>query len=67
LDTKIPAVAVTAFARPVDRVRALQAGYNMHVAKPLEPHEIIKVVAALVGAARRDKSHCRHFPCRCFA
>jgi signal transduction histidine kinase len=46
----IPAVAVAAFAGPADRVRALQAGYNMHVTKPLEPHEILKVVAALVGA-----------------
>lgn len=47
---KIPAVAVTAFARSEDRIRALQAGYNLHVAKPLEPREIITVIAALVGS-----------------
>ena len=47
---KIPAVAMTAFARSEDRIRALQAGYNMHVAKPLEPQELIAVVAALVRA-----------------
>ncbi|HEX4056675.1 MAG TPA: ATP-binding protein [Tepidisphaeraceae bacterium] len=47
---KIPAVAVTAFARSEDRIRALQAGYNLHVAKPLEPREIVTVVAALVGS-----------------
>jgi len=46
--TRIPAVAVTAFARAEDRIRALQAGYNMHVAKPLEPQELIAVIAALV-------------------
>jgi CheY-like chemotaxis protein len=50
LDAKITAVAVTAFADSEDRVRALQAGYNMHVAKPIEPEELIKAVAALVHA-----------------
>jgi signal transduction histidine kinase len=50
LDAKITAVAVTAFADSEDRVRALQAGYNMHVAKPIEPQELIKAVAALVHA-----------------
>jgi CheY-like chemotaxis protein len=50
LDAKITAVAVTAFADSEDRVRALQAGYNMHVAKPIDPQELIKAVAALVHA-----------------
>lgn len=45
---KIPAVAVTAFARSEDRIRALQAGYNLNVAKPLESREIVAVIAALV-------------------
>jgi CheY-like chemotaxis protein len=45
---KIPAIAVTAFADSEDRERALQAGYNMHLAKPLEPQELLKVVASLV-------------------
>jgi signal transduction histidine kinase/ActR/RegA family two-component response regulator len=44
----IPAVAVTAFARSEDRILALQAGYNMHISKPLEPMELIAVIAALV-------------------
>ncbi len=47
---KVPAVAVTAFARAEDRIRALQAGYNMHVAKPLEPRELMAVIASLVPA-----------------
>lgn len=46
---RTPAVAVTAFARAEDRIRAIQAGYNMHVAKPLEPQELIAVIAALCG------------------
>jgi signal transduction histidine kinase len=45
---KTPAVAVTAFARSEDRIRALTAGFNMHVAKPLEPRELVAVVAALM-------------------
>lgn len=45
----LAAVAVTAFARAEDRIRALRAGFNMHVAKPLEPKELIAVVAALVS------------------
>jgi signal transduction histidine kinase/CheY-like chemotaxis protein len=54
LDAKITAVAVTAFADSEDRVRALQAGYNMHVAKPIEPEELIKAVAALVHAGSTE-------------
>jgi CheY-like chemotaxis protein len=46
---KLPAVAVTAFARSEDRIRALQAGYNMHVAKPLEPRELLTVIATLIA------------------
>jgi PAS domain S-box-containing protein len=44
----IPAAALTAFARSEDRARALQAGYQSHVAKPLEPAELLATVAALV-------------------
>ena len=45
----IPAVAMSAYARTEDRVQALAAGYQMHVAKPVEPAEILLVIAALVG------------------
>jgi PAS domain S-box-containing protein len=47
--TKIPAVALTAFARIEDRVKALAAGYQMHVAKPVEPGELLAIVASLAG------------------
>lgn len=43
----VPAVALTAFARPEDRRRALLAGFQMHVAKPVEPAELLAVVASL--------------------
>jgi CheY-like chemotaxis protein len=44
---RIPAVALTAYARAEDRVRALAAGYQMHVAKPVEPDELVAVIASL--------------------
>jgi PAS domain S-box-containing protein len=46
---KIPAIALTAFARIEDRVKALAAGYQMHVAKPVEPGELLTIVASLSG------------------
>jgi CheY-like chemotaxis protein len=44
------AVAVTAHARPKDRVRALQAGYQWHLPKPLEPAELVSVIASLLSS-----------------
>jgi signal transduction histidine kinase len=41
----VPAVAVTAYGRVEDRVRLLAAGYTMHVAKPVEPAELVTVLA----------------------
>jgi PAS domain S-box-containing protein len=46
-----PAVALTAFARSEDRRRALMAGFQMHVAKPAEPAELLAAVANLAGTA----------------
>ena len=46
---KIPAVALTAFARAEDRRRALMAGFQMHVPKPVEAAELTAVVANLAG------------------
>src|SRR5829696_3632743 len=45
---RIPAVALTAFARVEDRMKALSAGFNMHVPKPVEPAELITVIASLL-------------------
>jgi CheY-like chemotaxis protein len=41
----IPAVALTAFARDEDRQEALQAGFHLHLAKPIEPHSLVAAVA----------------------
>jgi PAS domain S-box-containing protein len=46
---KVPAIALTGYARTQDRVRALIAGYDTHVSKPLESGELLTVVASLAG------------------
>jgi CheY-like chemotaxis protein len=43
-----PAVALTAHARLEDRLRALSAGYQTHVAKPVDSTELVSVIASLV-------------------
>ena len=43
----VPAVALTAYARSEDRVRAIRAGFQTHVVKPVEPAELVAVVASL--------------------
>ena len=54
---KIPAAAVSAFARPEDRTRALRAGYQMHLAKPVDPTELAAAVASL--ATRKSSARAR--------
>ncbi|HZS03522.1 MAG TPA: ATP-binding protein, partial [Blastocatellia bacterium] len=51
-----PAVALTAYARSEDRLRALSAGYQMHVAKPVDPEELAAVIASLAGRLVRDRA-----------
>ncbi len=46
---RIPAIALTAFARSEDRRRAILSGFQMHMAKPVEPSELIAMVASLAG------------------
>lgn len=45
----IPAIALTAHARTQDRIRAFAAGYNTHVAKPVEIEELVTLVKCLTG------------------
>jgi signal transduction histidine kinase/ActR/RegA family two-component response regulator len=46
---RIPAVALTAFARSEDRTRALTAGFTTHIPKPVEPTELVVVLANALG------------------
>ena len=50
---EVPAAALTAYARAEDRMRALQAGFQMHLAKPVDPAELIVAVAALARQRSR--------------
>ena len=45
----VPAAALTAFARSEDRTRALLAGYQTHLAKPVRPVDLVAAVASLAG------------------
>ena len=49
----LPAAALTAYARSEDRTRSLKQGFQMHLAKPIDPVELVAAVAAL---ARRGES-----------
>jgi PAS domain S-box-containing protein len=49
----IPAAALTAFARSDDRTRALRSGFEMHLAKPVDPGELVASVATLVRRGGR--------------
>jgi CheY-like chemotaxis protein len=48
-----PAAAITAHVGPDDRVRALAAGFELHVAKPVQPTDVAMAVAALAARVRR--------------
>jgi PAS domain S-box-containing protein len=54
------AVAVTAFARPDDRARALAAGFQAHVSKPVDPSELVRTLAAVLAAPLLDSGDERH-------
>lgn len=49
---RVPAVALTAYVKPEDRMRALAAGFQTHVPKPVDPDELALVVARLAGLGR---------------
>jgi CheY-like chemotaxis protein/anti-sigma regulatory factor (Ser/Thr protein kinase) len=52
---EIPAAALTAFARSEDRTKALQSGFEMHLAKPVDPGELVASVATLVRRGKRGR------------
>ncbi len=52
----LPAIALTAYARSVDRVRAMDAGFHMHMSKPVEPAELVATVRSLVARGREAEA-----------
>ena len=53
-ERRIPALAVTAFARQEDRQRALAASFDDHLPKPVDPDQLVVAVAALAGSKASD-------------
>jgi CheY-like chemotaxis protein len=51
---RIPAAALTAFARSEDRTKALRSGFEMHLAKPVDPGELVASVATLARRAATE-------------
>jgi signal transduction histidine kinase/ActR/RegA family two-component response regulator len=51
----IPAIALTAFARNEDRTRALVAGFNVHMSKPVEPSALVRAVLELAGVPQGSR------------
>jgi PAS domain S-box-containing protein len=50
-----PAIALTAYARAEDRVKALRSGFQMHIAKPVDASELIVAVANLAGRLKKNE------------
>jgi CheY-like chemotaxis protein len=46
---RVPAAALTAYARSEDRVKAMRAGFQIHLAKPIDPTELVAAVATLAN------------------
>ena len=56
LGGQTPAVALTGYAGPQDRIRLLSAGYQTHIAKPVDLMEIVNAVARLAGRGGRIRA-----------
>ena len=50
--SRVPAIALTALARDEDRKRTLLAGYQVHISKPVDPAELVTVIAMLAGRGK---------------
>ena len=52
----LPAVALSAYARSEDRTKAIRSGFQIHLAKPVEPAELLAVISSLAGRAATNSS-----------
>jgi DNA-binding response OmpR family regulator len=53
---RVPALALTAFARPIDREAALLAGFDDHCAKPLRPQVLVAAINALIDGRLKSQA-----------
>jgi CheY-like chemotaxis protein len=56
---RIPAIALTAYAGPADRRRALLAGFQTHLAKPVDPDDLLAVIMSLTFQRERDREQAK--------
>ncbi|HJV59444.1 MAG TPA: ATP-binding cassette domain-containing protein, partial [Albitalea sp.] len=56
LDLRVPAVALTGHAESGDRIRALMAGFQVHLAKPVKPEELVSTIYTLAGRTVDDSA-----------
>jgi CheY-like chemotaxis protein len=54
---RVPAIALTAYARAEDRTKVLVAGFNIHVTKPVEVAELVVAIANLAGRFQTQGTH----------
>jgi CheY-like chemotaxis protein len=54
--SRLPAIALTALARPEDRAKALDAGFEIHLVKPVDPEDLVRAVSHLASSGRRTRS-----------
>jgi len=59
---QVPAAALTAYARSEDRVKALRAGFQIHLAKPIDPAELVTTIAALARKFTGNLDDASHPP-----
>jgi CheY-like chemotaxis protein len=52
----VPAIALTAFARPVDTAKAFEAGFGAHLAKPVEAADLLSTIAGLLRTRRAPRA-----------
>ena len=52
-DRQLPAIALTAYAGEADRERVLASGYDRHLAKPIEPSELIQAIVSLIRSEEK--------------
>jgi CheY-like chemotaxis protein len=53
---RLPAIALTAYAAPMDRAKALSSGFQLHVAKPFDPVELARTVRRIVSTVAHDRT-----------
>jgi len=52
---RVPAIAVTAYARIVDRDQAIEAGFQAHIPKPIDSSILVNIIAHLVRENQNDR------------